>query len=204
MKKAQGWPTVLAKQSGVSTAEAADQLDHVVSEIISHLKRGQTAQLLTGWVNLSPARNGISNSNAKDLRVVQNGNRSSAKQVARNVRECLEEGKTVVIDGLGSFRPMRRGGYRFLPRTTPTVFLAYVQEDAKVAVRLGDALEEHGFDPWIDRRKLLPGQNWPRLSRMLSKQPTLPSRFSHNSVTKKGGFRPKSATLWIARIASPG
>jgi nucleoid DNA-binding protein len=44
MKKA-GLANRLAKQSGVSTAEAADQLDHVVSEIISNLKRGQTAQL---------------------------------------------------------------------------------------------------------------------------------------------------------------
>lgn len=35
----------LAKQAGVSTAEAADQLDHVVSQIISNLKKGQTAQL---------------------------------------------------------------------------------------------------------------------------------------------------------------
>ena len=35
----------LAKRAGVSTAEAADQLDHVVSQIISNLKKGQTAQL---------------------------------------------------------------------------------------------------------------------------------------------------------------
>jgi nucleoid DNA-binding protein len=35
----------LAKQAGVSTAEAADQLNHVVSQIISNLKKGQTAQL---------------------------------------------------------------------------------------------------------------------------------------------------------------
>ena len=35
----------LAKQAGVSTAEAADQIDHVVSQIISNLKKGQTAQL---------------------------------------------------------------------------------------------------------------------------------------------------------------
>jgi len=35
----------LAKQSGVSTGEAADQLDRVVSQIIANLKKGQTAQL---------------------------------------------------------------------------------------------------------------------------------------------------------------
>jgi len=35
----------LARQAGVSRAEAADQLDHVVSQIISNLKKGEGAQL---------------------------------------------------------------------------------------------------------------------------------------------------------------
>jgi len=37
--------TRLAKQAGVSPAEAADQLDHVVSQIIANLKKGAAAQL---------------------------------------------------------------------------------------------------------------------------------------------------------------
>ncbi|HVP48013.1 MAG TPA: HU family DNA-binding protein [Bryobacteraceae bacterium] len=44
MKKSE-LATRLAKQVGVSPAEAADQLDHVVSQIISNLKKGQGAQL---------------------------------------------------------------------------------------------------------------------------------------------------------------
>ncbi len=35
----------LARQAGVSPAEAADQLDHVVSQIIANLKKGAAAQL---------------------------------------------------------------------------------------------------------------------------------------------------------------
>ena len=35
----------LAKHRGVSRAEAADQLDHVVSQIISNLKKGESAPL---------------------------------------------------------------------------------------------------------------------------------------------------------------
>jgi len=35
----------LAKQTRVSEAEAADQLDHVVSQIIANLKKGESAQL---------------------------------------------------------------------------------------------------------------------------------------------------------------
>jgi nucleoid DNA-binding protein len=35
----------LAKRSGISSAEAADQLDRVVHEILSHLREGQPAPL---------------------------------------------------------------------------------------------------------------------------------------------------------------
>jgi len=35
----------LARQSGVSNAEAADQLDHVVNQILAKLRKGQPAAL---------------------------------------------------------------------------------------------------------------------------------------------------------------
>jgi TIR domain-containing protein len=121
---------------------------------------------------------------------VVNASCSSAEQVARIVRECLEEGKTVVIDGLGAFYPSGKRGYRFVPRTAPRVFLAYVQEDSQPAARLCDALEAQGFDPWFDRRKLLPGQNWPRsIEDAIEATDFAIACFSHNSVTKKGGFQ---------------
>ena len=41
---------------------------------------------------------------------------SSTRPVARIVRECLDEGKTVVIEGLGSFRPQGKKGFRFVSR----------------------------------------------------------------------------------------
>ena len=119
-----------------------------------------------------------------------NGNWSSAEQVARIVRECLEEGQTVVIDGLGSFRPHGKRGYRFLARSAPKVFLAYVQQDARLVECLCDELEARGFDPWLDRRKLLPGQNWPRsIEDAIETTDFVIACFSHNSVTKKGGFQ---------------
>ncbi|HXI40762.1 MAG TPA: TIR domain-containing protein [Bryobacteraceae bacterium] len=115
---------------------------------------------------------------------------SSARQIARIVRECLEEGKTVVIDGLGSFRKRGNLGYRFVERAAPSVFLAYVQEDARIVERLCDALEAHGFDSWIDRRKLLPGQNWPRsIEDAIEATDFVVACFSRHSVTKKGGFQ---------------
>jgi hypothetical protein len=115
---------------------------------------------------------------------------SSAKSVARVVQQCLKEGKPVEIDGLGRFLPIRRRGIRFVPRTQPKVFLAYVQEDAKVAERLFDALWARGFDPWLDRRKLLPGQNWPRsIEEAIETSKFVIACFSGNSVSKKGGFQ---------------
>jgi hypothetical protein len=56
--------------------------------------------------------------------------------------------------------------------------------------RLCDALEGQGFDPWFDRRRLLPGQNWPRsIEDAIEATDFVIACFSHNSVTKKGGFQ---------------
>jgi hypothetical protein len=122
--------------------------------------------------------------------VVANGSRSSAEQVARILRECLAEGKAVTIDGLGVFQPHRKGGYRFEARSTPSVFLAYVREDAGMIEELCDRLELQGFHPWYDRRKLLPGQNWPRsIEDAIESTDFVIACFSKNSVTKRGGFQ---------------
>jgi len=121
---------------------------------------------------------------------VANGNSASARQVARIVRECLEEGQTVIIDGLGAFHADGRRGYRFVARSAPSIFVAYVQEDTRQVERLCDALEAQGFDPWFDRRKLLPGQNWPRsIEDALEATDFVVACFSGNSVSKKGGFQ---------------
>ena len=118
------------------------------------------------------------------------GSGSTAGQVARMVRQCLEDGRRVEIDGLGVFLPMRRGGFRFEARDLPKVFLAYVQEDAPAVDRLFDALKKAGLNPWMDRRKLLPGQNWPRsIEEAIETSDFFVPCFSHLSVNKKGGFQ---------------
>jgi hypothetical protein len=115
---------------------------------------------------------------------------SSAESVAVMVRQCLKEGRPVEIDGLGRFVPSRRKGALFVPRTQPKVFLAYVQEDSSAADRIFDGLWARGFDPWLDRRKLLPGQNWPRsIEQAIETSQFVIACFSQNSVSKKGGFQ---------------
>jgi hypothetical protein len=114
----------------------------------------------------------------------------SSADLARLVRQCLAEGASVEIDGLGTFIPDAQHGFRFQPRNRPKVFVAYVQEDADAAERLFENLEACGFDPWLDRRMLLPGQNWPRsIEEAISTSDFFLACFSHRSVKKKGGFQ---------------
>jgi TIR domain len=118
------------------------------------------------------------------------GRWSSVEQLAAILKECLEEGKQVEIDGLGLFRPGPLGRFEFIPQDRPQVFLAYVQEDAAAAERLFDRLRKRGFDPWLDRRKLLPGQNWPRsIQEAIETCDFFVACFSLRSVRKKGGFQ---------------
>jgi TIR domain len=121
---------------------------------------------------------------------MSNRNWSTHRQIAEIVKQCLQEGKTVEIDGLGTFRPTARRGFRFWPRNLPKVFLAYVEEDSGAVDRIYRALGENGFDPWMDRRKLLPGQNWPRsIEEAIETSDFFVACFSRDSVSKKGGFQ---------------
>jgi hypothetical protein len=114
----------------------------------------------------------------------------SCQQVARIVLRGVAEGKTVEIDGLGIFYPDLRRGFRFVPRALPQVFIAYGKEDEPLARRLYDDLNREGFSPWMDVRKLLAGQNWPRaIEAAIEISDFFVACFSGNSVRKKGGFQ---------------
>jgi hypothetical protein len=105
------------------------------------------------------------------------------------VIRALARGTAVEVDGLGIFYPDASRGCRFEPRL-PQVFLAYVEEDRQTAEWLYDALETEGFTPWMDVRKLLPGQNWPRsIEAAIETSDFFIACFSSRSVTKRGGFQ---------------
>lgn len=116
--------------------------------------------------------------------------RTEAAQLARLLRRCLEHGARVEIEGLGVFKPTSNGRFSFVPATRPKVFLAYVQEDAAAAERLYLDLRRHGFDPWLDRKKLLPGQNWPRsIEQAIEVADYFVACFSKRAVGKRGCFQ---------------
>lgn len=74
-----------------------------------------------------------------------------------------------------------------VPSQRKTVFISYASEDLENAKRLCDELRESGFEPWIDKEKLVPGQKWK--DKII--EATQNSRFfiallSKNSLSKKG------------------
>jgi hypothetical protein len=116
--------------------------------------------------------------------------REFGERVAQTVLRGLLAGETVEIDGLGVFYPDERQYFRFEERRWPQVFVAYVDEDRATAERLYETLEASGFAPWMDKRKLLPGQNWPRaIESAIERSDFFVACFSQNSVAKKGGFQ---------------
>ncbi len=111
-------------------------------------------------------------------------------QVARLVARCLAEGRRVEIERLGVFRPDGEGGFHFQPNKKPGVFLAYAAEDGAQVEGLFIALEKAGFQPWMDRRKLLPGQNWPRaIEGAIETADFFIACLSQRAVSKRGTFQ---------------
>ena len=111
-------------------------------------------------------------------------------RILRLVRDSLDRGRTVEIEGLGIFRRARGGGYVLEPEAQPRVFVAYAAEDLQLARRLCDGLSRAGCSPWLDKDKLLPGQNWPRaLDRAIEVSDAFVACFSPRSILKRGQFQ---------------
>ncbi len=122
--------------------------------------------------------------------------------VADIVRQALRGGQTVEIEGLGVFRlatqnrdhlvnnVMANSVFEFIPETRPRVFIAYATEDLILARRLCEALRAEGLSPWLDKDKLLPGQNWPRaIERAIEISDAFVACFSPRSTAKRGQFQ---------------
>jgi hypothetical protein len=108
--------------------------------------------------------------------------------VGNAVKQCLVDDTDVELDGLGVFRRVGKD-VKFVPASGPRVFIAYVVEDYAYAARLYSELVEAGFNPWLDRKKLLPGQDWPKcIDRAIDTSDFFVACFSPRSVGKRGQF----------------
>jgi hypothetical protein len=105
------------------------------------------------------------------------------------LRTALDHGEAIEMDGLGTFQ-RTPAGYGFTPETQPRVFVAYAVEDFRHVKRLCDALRSRGCAPWLDKEKLLPGQNWPRaIERAIQTSDAFIACFSPRSISKRGHFQ---------------
>lgn len=113
----------------------------------------------------------------------------TASDLARLIRRSLRRTASVELDDLGTFA-RESGKITFRPRGGPRVFIAYAVEDVTHAERLFGDLKNWGYSPWLDREKLLPGQNWPRrIEDAIESADFFIACFSSNSVSKRGGFQ---------------
>ena len=111
-------------------------------------------------------------------------------ELARLIRRALNRSGRVEIDGLGVFAAGTKGDISFREARRTRVFIAYATEDGPTADRLFRALRARGYAPWLDRRKLLPGQNWPRrIDDAIASADFFIACFSSRSVRKRGGFQ---------------
>lgn len=114
----------------------------------------------------------------------------NAEELARLIRRSLGQSRAVDVEGLGVFARNKAGEISFRSHGSTRIFIAYAAEDGASADRLYAALEERGFSPWLDRRKLLPGQNWPRrIEDAITSSDYFIACFSGKSVRKRGGFQ---------------
>lgn len=112
------------------------------------------------------------------------------KALMELIQRCLLEGSAIEIDGLGSFELDTNNCVVFRPNGRIRVFLAYADEDRALARKLYTALQRAGFEPWMDKQKLLPGQNWPRaIERAIEMSDFFIGCFSSRSVLKRGHFQ---------------
>lgn len=67
------------------------------------------------------------------------------------------------------------------------IFLSYVSEDRDRVVPFYDLLESHGYNPWMDCKKLVGGQNWDyEIKTALERSDLVVVFVSNNSVDKSG------------------
>ena len=125
----------------------------------------------------------------------------NTNQVIAILRRCLDEGLTVEIEGLGVFRKSASEAIEFVPESRPTVFIAYAEEDYAAAERLYEDLTAAGCHAWLDKKKLLPGQNWPQaIERAIEVSDFFVACFSRRASARGGHFH--SELRWALECAA--
>jgi hypothetical protein len=112
------------------------------------------------------------------------------EELAALIKRLLKRSKAVEVRKMRVMAVDRRWGIALENAQRPRVFIAYAIEDGAAAERLFNDLTACGFAVWLDRRKLLPGQNWARrVEDAIAHSDFFIACFSEISVRKRGGFQ---------------
>jgi hypothetical protein len=72
-------------------------------------------------------------------------------------------------------------------KETVQIFLSYAREDEPRASALYEKLLKNGFTPWMDKKDILPGQNWKQvLFKSIRNSHFFLACLSNNSINKRG------------------
>jgi formylglycine-generating enzyme required for sulfatase activity len=75
----------------------------------------------------------------------------------------------------------------FMNSKGPKVFLSYAREDEAAVKSIHDSLKERGFDPWMDKAHIQPGQDWEQVIRQEVQTADVILIFlSRASISKRG------------------
>jgi len=97
-------------------------------------------------------------------------------------------------------------GFKYYQPVKPStkIFLAYTHQDIEAVMKTYEALRVFGFDPWLDRENLLPGQMWRNeIEKAIVKAEVILIFISRNSFIKGGFFKREIyASLKVAQRQS--
>ncbi len=171
----------LAKESHISTAAAADQLDRIMSDLFQKMRKGQSASL--------PGLGTFRSGREEDFQVRSRRVRRCSARPRKAPDEARTRASPVPADQSIALTRQRRahpaaragarqrGGHRRAGHVPagpqPGVPLRRANQAARLhrlcrggSLRGEEAVSRPssnaGFRPWLDKKKLMPGQNWPR------------------------------------------
>lgn len=134
---------------------------------------------------------------------MQSADLSSVELLSALLKSSLDEGRPIRIDRLGVFAPIKGNRFEFTAVRKPRVFVAYAAEDAPIVKRLCDRLELDGIDAWLDRRRLLPGDDWKRaIFSAIRNADFFIACLTRRSLTKRGTFQAelRHALDWASHV----
>ena len=81
------------------------------------------------------------------------------------------------------------------------IFLAHAHDDKEVVFELYDRLKKAGYKPWLDKKNLIPGQNWrSEISRVIKDSQLFIACLSKCSIAKRG-FVQKEFRMALSQAA---